>query len=370
MELPDIQRRVTWPVTLKAPHGNVTIGGGAPVTIQSMTTTRTADAEATAAQVQALADEGADLVRVAVPTAADTAALGEIVRRSPVPIIADVHFHFDRALEAIAAGVAKIRLNPGNLTDRDQVRRVIAAAAEAGTAIRVGVNEGSVVDRADETQRQRDRSRPLDELMAEKLMQYLELFDAMKFTNLVLSAKSHDAFTCVAAYRRLAAMTNYPLHLGVTHAGTAQTGAIRSAAALGTLLAEGIGDTIRISFAGDPRTEVRAARELLWSLRLRPRRGIDLIACPTCGRVQTDIAPIAEAVREALADVTAPLTVAVMGCVVNGPGEAADADVAICAGAGKALLYRRGRKIRTVPAEEIVAAIVAEVRQLEKERGT
>jgi (E)-4-hydroxy-3-methylbut-2-enyl-diphosphate synthase len=360
MRNPSLERRKTRPVRV----AGLTIGGGAPVSVQSMTSTPTRDVEATIAQVEALAEAGADLVRVAVPTREDTAALPHIVRRSPVPIAADVHFHFDRALEAIDAGVAKIRLNPGNIRDRDQVRKVIAAAAAAGVAIRIGVNEGSVIDRADAAQHAEDLSRPLDELMAEKLRSYLEAFQEADFHNLVLSAKSHDAYTCVAVCRRIARLGDYPLHLGVTHAGTPASGTIRSAAALGALLSEGIGDTIRVSYAGDPVEEVKAGLELLWSLRLRERRGIELIACPTCGRVQMDVAPIAEEVRKALADVTAPISVAIMGCVVNGPGEAEGADVAICAGAGKAVLYRRGEKVRTVTAAEIVPAVVAEVRRL------
>ena len=201
--------------------------------------------------------------------------------------------------------------------------------------------------------------------MADKLDEYLALFREMNFHNLVLSAKSHDAFTCVAAYRRLAARFDYPLHLGVTHAGTRDTAAIRSAAALGALLAEGIGDTIRLSYAGDPTDEVRHGLELLYSLRLRPRRGIEWIACPTCGRLQMDLTPVLDQLRTALADVTEPITVAVMGCVVNGPGEAESADVAICAGKGKAVLYRRGQVVRTLKPEEIVPAVVAEVRQLQ-----
>ncbi len=360
MSYPQIQRRKTRAVRV----GPITIGGGAPVSVQSMTNTPTSDAAATIAQVRALASAGAELVRVAVPSAEDTAALKEIVAASPVPIVADVHFHFERALEAIEAGAAKIRLNPGNISDRDQVRRVIAAAADAGVAIRVGVNEGSVVDRKDAGARQSDLARPLDELMAEKMAEYLEVFTEEGFENLVLSAKSHDAMTTIATNRRLAELWDYPLHLGVTHAGTRQSGAIRSAAALGALLSEGIGDTIRISYAGDPVHEVTAGLELLWSLRLRQREGVELIACPTCGRIQMDIVPIIDQVAAALADVRKPIVVAIMGCVVNGPGEADQADVAVCAGRGKAVLYRRGEKIRTISAEEIVPAVVAEVRAI------
>lgn len=360
MKIPQIERRKTRSVRV----GPLTIGGEAPVSVQSMTNTQTADAAATIAQVRALAEAGAELVRVAVPTREDTAALRQIVQASPVPIVADVHFHFDRALEALDAGVAKIRLNPGNIADRSQVLRVIAAARDAGAAIRVGVNEGSIVERAQGAKRSAELEKPLDDLMVEKLGEYLQVFQEAGFHNLVLSAKSHDAFTCVSVNRKIAARWDYPLHLGVTHAGTRETGAIRSAAALGALLAEGIGETLRISYAGDPTHEVRAARELLWSLRLRPREGIELVACPTCGRIQMDTEPIIEQVRAALAHVRQPLTVAIMGCVVNGPGEAEGADVAICAGKGKAILYRRGRKVGTVEVAQIVNAIVREVNAL------
>ena len=363
VKIPEITRRRTRAVDV----GGVVIGAGAPVRIQSMTNTPTRDAEATLEQIRQLAEAGAELVRVAVPKGDDTAALEQIVSESPVPVIADVHFHFDRALEAIAAGVAKIRLNPGNIADRDQVLRIIDAAGAAGVAIRVGVNEGSVVERRQGAQRNSDLAVPLVELMVAKLIEYLEVFQAAGFDRLILSAKSHDAVTTVAVNRLLAARWDWPLHLGVTHAGTAETGAIRSAAALGALLCEGIGDTIRISYAGDPVVEVQAARELLASLRLRQRQGIELIACPTCGRLETDITNIAEEVREALSDVTAPITVAIMGCVVNGPGEAAHADVAICAGKDKVILYNRGKQIRTVHADEIVAAVVAEVRKITRE---
>jgi len=357
---PNIHRRASRAVRV----GSVTIGGGSPITVQSMTNTPTSDATATIAQINRLVEAGADLVRVAVPTRADTAALADIVRNSPVPIIADVHFHFERALEAIDAGVAKIRLNPGNISDRDQVRRVIAAAVDAGTAIRVGVNEGSVVERRDQARRLSDLARPLDELMFDRLGEYLDVFEQAGFCDLVLSAKSHDAVTTIAVNRRIAERWDYPLHLGVTHAGTAQTGAIRSAAAIGALLAEGIGDTVRISYAGDPAGEVQAALELLWSLRLRQRDRLELVACPTCGRCMMDIAPVAEQVRVALSDVRKPITVAVMGCVVNGPGEAENADVAVCAGKGKAVLYRRGKQVRVVQADRIVQAIVDEVHDL------
>lgn len=345
--------------------GGVAIGGGEPVSVQSMTKTATTDVEATCAQVEQLAEAGADLVRVAVPTRDDTKALEQIVDRSPTPIIADVHFNYRRALEAISAGAAKIRLNPGNISNPAQLREVISAAADNSVAIRVGVNEGSVVERKDSARRTADMSRPLEELMADKIKEYLEEFQRADFNDIVLSAKSRDAFTTVAANRLLAERWDYPLHLGVTHAGPVQTAVVRSAAAVGTLLSEGIGDTIRLSFAGDPVTEVRVAVELLASLRLRPRLRPEIIACPTCGRVRMELLPIVEKVQEALADVQVPLTVAVMGCVVNGPGEADNADIAVCAaGAEKAVLYRRGQKIRTISVGEIVNAVMEETKRI------
>jgi (E)-4-hydroxy-3-methylbut-2-enyl-diphosphate synthase len=332
-----------------------------------MTNTPTADARTTGEQIDRLAKAGAQLVRLAVPTREDTASLGEIVARAPVPLVADVHFHFDRALESIDAGVAKIRLNPGNLRDRGQVARVIAAARDAGVVVRVGVNEGSIVERADKDRQADERRRPIVELMVEKMGEYLEVFEEEGFDDLVLSAKSADAVTTVAVNRALAGRWDHPLHLGVTHAGTRETGAIRSSAALGALLSDGIGETIRISYAGDPVHEVSAALELLYSLRLRPRRGVELIACPTCGRLQMDLDPVVAAVRERLSDVEAPIKVAIMGCVVNGPGEAAGADVAICAGKGKAALYIAGRLAETVPADRLIEAVVTAARDAAKE---
>jgi (E)-4-hydroxy-3-methylbut-2-enyl-diphosphate synthase len=363
MKLPQIHFRDSRAVDV----GGVIIGGGQGVVIQSMTNTRTANLDATAEQVEQLAMAGARLVRVATPGPEDTAVLGELVKRSPVPIVADVHFHADRALEAIDAGVAKIRLNPGNIDDPQKVRQIIAAATDSGCAIRVGVNEGSVVERQGSTLNEAELDRPLVDLMVEKLAEYLEIFQAEGFEKLVLSAKSHDAVTTIAVNRELARRYDHPLHLGVTHAGTARTGAIRSAAALGALLAEGIGETIRISFAGDPLHEVTAARELLASLRLQQRTGVELIACPTCGRLQMDLTPTIEAVEAELAELgelARPLTVAIMGCVVNGPGEAANADVAICAGKDKAVLYRQGERVGNVEPCQIVSVVLEEIRQL------
>jgi (E)-4-hydroxy-3-methylbut-2-enyl-diphosphate synthase len=361
MNYPSIERRITRQVTV----GGVGIGSASPVSVQSMTNTTTSDVAATLAQIEQLASAGADIVRVAAASQADTAALREIVAGASVPIVADVHFHFARAIEAIEAGVAKIRLNPGNIRDRAQVDQVIAAAADAGCAIRVGVNEGSIIDRSDATTKANELSQPLVELMVDKMGEYLQAFEEAGFDQLVLSAKSADPYMTVAASRALASRWDYPLHLGVTHAGTARSGGIRSAAALGALLSEGIGDTIRISLAGDPVAEVRAANELLASLRLRDSRGARVIACPTCGRTTLGVAELAEALEDSLADIAVPVTVAVMGCVVNGPGEAEGAEVAICGGGeGRSALFVNGERAGTVDDAEALEAVERAVREL------
>ena len=358
MDYPWIQRKRTRGVSV----GGVAIGGGAPVSVQSMTNTHTRDVDATVAQIARLTEAGCDIVRVAVPTPADTAALPEILRQVRVPIVADVHFHFDRALEAIAAGVHKIRLNPGNITQRPQVLRVLEACKERGIPIRIGVNEGSVVERRDAARHAAERARPLVDLMVDKLADYLRMFEQADFHDIVLSAKSSDAFTCVAAYRAIAQRFDFPLHLGVTHAGDVETGAIRSSAALGALLSEGLGDTIRYSFAADPITEVRAGKELLACLRLRDRDQAEIIACPTCGRVEVDLVRVLADVKAALAGSGAGVKVAVMGCVVNGPGEAEGANVAVCCGQGKGVIYVDGQIAATVSEDQIAPALVDQVR--------
>ncbi len=351
--------------------GQVPVGGGAPVCLQSMTSTPTRDINATVAQIHRLAAAGCDVVRVAVPDPGDTAALPEILRQSPVPIVADVHFHYRRALEAIAAGVHKIRLNPGNISDRAQVNEVIRACRERGIPIRIGVNEGSVVERRDQQVRAAeqsalaaDRRGNLVALMVRKLEEYIRIFEAQDFHDVVLAAKSPDPVVVIEACRAISRRFDYPLHLGVTHAGPPETGRIRSIAALATLLAEGIGDTIRISYAADPEIEVRDGRELLCCLGLRARAEPDLIACPTCGRIEVDLIPLVQKVRQKLADVRVPVKVAVMGCVVNGPGEAEGADVAVFAGRGRGVIYVQGRQVRTVDEPQMLDALHEEVVRL------
>ena len=347
--------------------GGVPIGGDAPVSIQSMTSTYTYDVDATVGQIRRLAEAGCDIVRVAVPEKRDTEALPSILEQSPVPIVADVHFHFERALEAVEAGVHKIRLNPGNIKDRKKVDRVIAACRERGIPIRVGVNEGSVVERQDKNTREaqkhdlaNDYRSTMVRLMVEALEDYMRIFDANDFRDVVISAKSIDAGMVIDAYRAISERFSLPLHLGVTHAGPPETGRIRSIAAIGSLLSMGIGDTIRISYAADPIYEVEDAKELLCSLGLRNRVEPELIACPTCGRIEIDLIKLVADVRQKLAAIKTPVKVAVMGCVVNGPGEAEGADVAVFAGKGKGIIYVQGEQKRTVTEAEMLDALYEE----------
>lgn len=361
-------------------HGRVRIGGDAPVSVQTMTSGYTHDVDRCVAEIHRLAAAGADLVRVAVPERKDTDALRAILPQVSVPLVADVHFHFERALEAIDAGVHKIRLNPGNIQDREQVATVIDACRERRVPIRIGVNEGSIVERRDKQKRLRElggvfsgnRHGHFLAIMIAKLEEYLEVFEQRDFHDVVISAKSPDPTLVIAAYTEIARRFDYPLHLGVTHAGPRETAIIRSCVPLGSLLTAGIGDTIRISYASDPVHEVADGLELLYCLQLRTRRGVDLIACPTCGRIQVDLYTLVQDVRRALDDaIRLPIKVAVMGCIVNGPGEAEGADVAIFAGDRRGIIYVQGERVANVPEEQILDRLLAECRKFEQrvERG-
>jgi len=366
-----MQRRKTRQIQV----GNVYIGGDAPISVQSMTSGYTHDVDTCVAEIQALANAGADIVRVAVPEKKDTAVLGEILSQVSVPIVADVHFHFKRALEAIEAGVQKIRLNPGNIGDVEQVNAVIDACKDANIPIRIGVNEGSVVERKDKQKRQAElasffsdrKQGQLLAMMIAKVEEYLEVFDARDFHNICLSAKLMDARLVIDIYEELSKRFDYPLHLGVTHAGPRETGSIRSISALGSLLSQGIGDTIRISYASDPVYEVEDGVELLNCLDLRERVGAELIACPSCGRIQVDLFSLVDDVREQLQnDIDVPIKVAVMGCVVNGPGEAEGADVAVFAGDRRGIIYVQGERVANVPEEEILGRLLTECKTLQE----
>jgi (E)-4-hydroxy-3-methylbut-2-enyl-diphosphate synthase len=367
-----IVRRKTRQVVLgDREHGFVRIGGDAPVSVQSMTAGYTHEIDKCVAEIQKLAAAGADIVRVAVPEKKDTAALKEILPQVTVPIVADVHFHFQRALEAIEAGVHKIRLNPGNISDRAQVRDVIQACKAKKIPIRVGVNEGSIVERKDKQKRLKELGGVFSAnkhghflaIMVTKLEEYLDIFHAEDFHDIVISAKSIDPLLVIDAYKAISERFDYPLHLGVTHAGPKETGAIRSVVPLGHLLCTGIGDTIRISYANDPVYEVQDGLELLYILGLRQRVGAELIACPSCGRIQVDLFKLVQDVRKKLAEeIALPIKVAVMGCVVNGPGECEGADIAIFAGDRRGIIYVQGEKVANVPEEQILDALLAECR--------
>lgn len=354
--------------------GRIRIGGDAPISVQTMTAGFTHDIDSCVAEIERYREAGADIVRVAVPERKDTEALREIIKQVRIPIVADVHFHYQRALEAVEAGVHKIRLNPGNISDRDQVNKVIDACKERGIPIRIGVNEGSIIERKDKQRRaaelgmyfQGHRSGHLLALMIAKLEEYLEIFDARDFHDIVISAKSMDASLVIDAYTEISRRFDHPLHLGVTHAGPRSTGAIRSVVALGTLIANGIGDTVRISYASDHIDEVKDAIEMLCCLGKRTRRGVDLIACPTCGRIQVDLFTLVKEVERTLErEITLPIKVAVMGCVVNGPGEAEGADVAVFAGDRRGIIYVQGQRVANVPEQEILPRLLDECRKFQ-----
>ena len=335
--------------------GGVLVGGGAPVVVQSMTNTHTDDVEPTLGQIRALATAGARLVRVAVPDRPAAEALKELVTDSPVPLIADVHFDHTLAVRAIAAGVAGVRINPGNIGGRERVRQVVEAAAEHDAVIRVGVNSGSL---------QRDL-RGLEErdpvaALVESAVRNCTLLEDLGFGAIKVSAKSSSAKVTILANRELAERLDHPLHLGVTEAGTRWVGSIRSAVALGALLADGVGDTVRVSLTGDPVEEVRVAYEILRTLELAPR-GPRVISCPTCGRTDIDVESLALEVERRLEESGLDLEIAVMGCVVNGPGEARKADFGIAGGKGEGVVFARGRPVRKVAEDELVDALFAEI---------
>ena len=368
------KRRPTKPVYV----GGVKVGGDADITVQSMTKTDTRDVAATVAQILELEDEGCEIIRSAVPDMEAAKAMGEIKKQIHIPLIADIHFHYQLALECVKGGIDCLRLNPGNLRDEGQVRQVVGAAKERGIPIRIGVNFGSLppvggIGRTRGFSRHMDLVNKLpkagdvkeweysvvDHMLATALWE-ISLLEEQDFDNIKISMKAFDVPTTVEAYRSLAAMVPYPLHLGITEAGTAQAGSIRTAVGLGMLLYEGIGDTIRVSLAGDSKDEVAAGYEILKSLNLR-QKGAVLVACPSCGRADVDVIKLANDVDALLKRSDKQVKVAVMGCEVNGPGEAKDADVGIAAGAGRAVIFRKGEKVRVVPEEEMLSALMEEV---------
>lgn len=339
--------------------GGVAVGGDAPVTVQSMTTTKTADVEGTLSQIYALAGAGADIVRCTCNEPEAAEGLARIVPRSPVPLVADIHFHHEMALAALEAGVACLRLNPGNLRKAEEIKLVASEAKDRGVPIRIGVNAGSLHP---EIYRRHGGATP--EALVESAMRELEYFAEVGFEDVKISVKASNVALMIASYRMLAEAVDHPLHLGVTEAGPPPGGIVKATAGIAALLAEGIGDTIRYSLTADPVEEARAGRQLLEALGLRDRRGLDLIACPSCGRAEIDVIAVANAAQQALQKIGSPIQVAVMGCVVNGPGEAREADLGIAAGKHRGHLFIRGKIVRVVPEDEMVEALVAEAQKI------
>ena len=341
--------------------GNVQIGGGAPISVQSMTVSKTHDVDTCLAEIKGLADAGADIVRVAVPRPEDAEALADIVQGSPVPIVADIHFNYQYALKAIDSKVAKVRINPGNIGKPEWEREVLLAAKDAGIPIRIGVNSGSLEkDILDKY------GYPQPEALFESAMRHVEICSANGFEDLVISVKHSDVFFMIQAYKLLAERTDYPLHLGVTESGTLSSGTIKSSIGIGALLAEGIGDTIRVSLTTDSVKEVDVGHQILKSLRLG-RPGVNIIACPTCGRLEVDLFKIAEEVEAAVKSrkFEKDLNVALMGCAVNGPGEAAGADLGVACGRGRAHLFKKGKILKTIDEDKIVETIIEAIEEWE-----
>ncbi len=339
--------------------GGILVGGTYPISVQTMTKTKTSDVDATVKQICDAADAGCDIVRVTVNDKEAADAMTEIVKRSPIPIVADIHFNHIFALKSIEANVAKVRLNPGNIGSKERIKQVLDAAKAKHIPIRIGVNSGSLEEDILEK-----HGYPTAEALFESAMRHVGICEENNFHDIIISVKSTDVRLMIEAYRLVAQQTDIPLHLGVTEAGTTKVGTIKSAVGIGTLLAEGIGDTIRVSLTDEPVKEVEVGKEILRSLGLASRN-IELIACPTCGRLEVDLFGIMAQLEEKLEGIKKPIKIAVLGCVVNGPGEASEADIGIAAGKGVAILYRKGEVVKKVKEEEIVSTILEEVEKFE-----
>jgi (E)-4-hydroxy-3-methylbut-2-enyl-diphosphate synthase len=341
--------------------GKVPVGGGAPVSVQSMCITKTADINATLQQIAELAASGCDIVRVAVPDTDDAAALPAIAAKSTIPVVADIHFQWKYAMQALEAGCAGVRINPGNIKKHDKVKLIAAEAQARGVPIRVGVNAGSL-----QKEILAKHGGPTPEALVESAMFEVGILESVGFGDTKISVKHQNPATMIQAYRLLAERCDYPLHLGVTEAGTPKDGIVKSAVGIGALLAQGIGDTIRVSLTAPPVEEVLAGNRILGALGLRPKK-LDLVACPSCGRAEVDVFALANSVEERMSEIDMPMRVAVMGCIVNGPGEAREADVGVASGKGKGQIFRNGAVVRTVVEEEIVDALIAEAKALADE---
>ena len=342
--------------------GQVTIGGENPVAVQSMTNTKTENIPATVDQIHRLTDRGCEIIRCAVPTLEAAQALKEIRKQIAIPLVAYIHFDYRLALAALESGVDALRLNPGNIGGRDRVEKVVEAARQRQVPIRIGVNAGSLPKDLLEKY-----GHPTAEALVEAAWRHIHILEEMDYNNIVISLKAHDVPLTLAAYRLMARECDYPLHVGITEAGTIRSGLIKSAVGIGTLLAEGIGDTIRVSLTGDPLAEIDAGFEILKSLGLR-QHGPTLVSCPTCGRTCWSLEKVAKEVEARLAEIPEPITVAVMGCVVNGPGEAREADVGIAGGKGEGLLFRKGQILRKVPEARLVEELFEEIQKITDER--
>ncbi len=334
--------------------GGVAIGGGAPIAVQSMTNTKTFDVEATVAQINALEAAGCEIVRVSVPDERSAAAIPALKEAIDIPLVADIHFQAGLAVAAIEAGADKVRINPGNIGGQEETAKVVEAAAAAGIPIRIGVNSGSL------SREIRESPAPMPEKLARSAIENIELVESLGFDKLVISVKSSNVMETVEAYRLLSAQTDHPLHLGVTESGTLERGAVKSAVALGILMAEGIGDTVRVSLTADPVHEISIARQILQALDIR-RFSPEIISCPTCARCEVDLIPIAERLDDHLKSSTKIVKVAVMGCVVNGPGEAAEADVGLAAGRGKGVIFAKGKPVKTIGEADFAAELLKAV---------
>jgi len=338
--------------------GSVPIGGDAPCSVQSMCSSDTRDIPATVTQIQALADIGCEIVRCAVPDMDAACALAQIKKMSPIPVVADIHFDYKLALQVLEGGIDGLRLNPGNIGEKWKVAEIVASAAERKVPIRIGVNAGSL-----EKELLESYGHPTAEAMVASALGHIRILEDLHYQEIKVSLKASDVMKTVAAYRLFSQQSDYPLHIGITEAGTLFSGTVKSSVGLGILLADGIGDTMRVSLTGDPKDEVRVGYDILKAVGLR-HRGVNFVSCPTCGRCQIDLIRVAEEVEQRLSGVDKKITVAVMGCVVNGPGEAREADVGIAGGKGEGLVFRHGEIVRKVPEDQLADALLEEIAKL------
>jgi (E)-4-hydroxy-3-methylbut-2-enyl-diphosphate synthase len=349
-----IERKKTMEVRI----GKVRIGALNPIAVQSMTNTKTTNVKATVKQIHELEEAGCEIIRVSAPTIEAAKKLGKIKKEISIPLVADIHFDYRTAIEAIKQGVDKVRINPGNIGGKEKLRKVVKEAISAGIPVRVGVNSGSL-----EPELLKKHGFPSAEALAESALNNVKLVEEMGLKQIVISLKSSDALRTIHAYRIVSSKSDWPLHLGVTEAGTAWSGTIKSSVGIGTLLAEGIGDTIRVSLTENPVEEVKAGFEILKALNLR-KKGRTIISCPTCGRTEIDLIGLAKKVEKATKDIKEPISIAVMGCVVNGPGEAREADIGVAGGKGQGVIFRKGKIVKTVKEKEILPALIEEIKKI------